>query len=287
MADVTLVCDDGEQFPCHRIVLTSASPRLDKILRKIKTESYVYMTGVNADLLKFILQFIYRGEAKVPNSQMEGFMKIAQDWKVEGLFETHKTNYEYESGLAEETKKAKANFRRDTEDYTINEVEEVLMENSLFSISTNQKESQGQYQCQLCGFETKGWNSLRKHMDTDHAVIEPKVNLNEHTEIINDDLVEEDETKTWKSAEVKRHRDVLVFKSSWLEQEVGGVRAGVWLRKDEEREGRGRCEFCKCSFKTNKGWSGVEQHSKTRKHVENMEQLLNKGQGGQTEVWSH
>ena len=53
----------------------------------------------------------------------------------------------------------------------------------------------------------------------------------------------------------------------------------MWLRRDAEREGRGRCEVCKCSFKTNKGWSGVVQHSKTRKQVKNMEQLLTKGQG--------
>ena len=85
--DVTLVSDDFKQFPAHRVILSAGSTVLRKLLL-INTNSLnpvLYLKGVKNEELKSVLQFLYLGEAKIPEERVSEFMKAAQELELKDL----------------------------------------------------------------------------------------------------------------------------------------------------------------------------------------------------------
>ena len=86
--DVTLVCDDDEQIEAHRVILSAASPFFQNILqRNPHSHPLLYIRGSGKENLSALLDFIYSGEVKVPMEELEAFMALAKDLKVNGLVE--------------------------------------------------------------------------------------------------------------------------------------------------------------------------------------------------------
>ena len=84
--DVTLVCDDGEQIDSHKIILSAASPLFEKMLRShIHPHPIIYLRGFLSKDLVPILDFLYFGESKVSPEDLNSFLKIGQDFQLEGL----------------------------------------------------------------------------------------------------------------------------------------------------------------------------------------------------------
>ena len=84
--DITLACEDGQQVEAHKIVLTSLSPFFKSILSRNKHQHPIfYMRGVKLDQLLAILDFLYCGEAKVYQEQLDSFLAIANELKLKGL----------------------------------------------------------------------------------------------------------------------------------------------------------------------------------------------------------
>ena len=84
--DVTLVCDDGEQFEAHKIILTSSSPFFGELLKKNKhPHPLICMRRVKSCDLKAILDFLYFGEANVFQDDLHSFLAIAEDLRLLGL----------------------------------------------------------------------------------------------------------------------------------------------------------------------------------------------------------
>ena len=64
--DVTLACEDGQQFEAHKGVLASSSPFFHKILRGINhARPLLYLKGMKSFDVASILDFLYLGEANV------------------------------------------------------------------------------------------------------------------------------------------------------------------------------------------------------------------------------
>ena len=85
-SDVTLVSGDGHQVDSHKMVLASGSPFFKNILKGNKqSHPLIYMRGLKSDDLFSILDFLYSGEANVPQENLESFLAIAQELKVMGL----------------------------------------------------------------------------------------------------------------------------------------------------------------------------------------------------------
>ena len=91
--DVTLVCEDGEQFEAHKVILASLSPFFDELLKKNRHEHpLIYMRKVKSSDLKAVVDFLYFGEASVFQDDLESFLAIAEDLKLRGLTESNEDN---------------------------------------------------------------------------------------------------------------------------------------------------------------------------------------------------
>ena len=84
--DVTLACEDGHQMEAHKVILAASSPFFEKILQRNKHPNpLIYLRGFHSQDLVTILDFLYFGETKVFQENMDAFLKIAEELKLKGL----------------------------------------------------------------------------------------------------------------------------------------------------------------------------------------------------------
>ena len=84
--DVTLVSDDFKQIPAHKLVLSTTSEYFRNILQQTKqSQPLICLDGVNSEDLKNVLDYLYDGEVKIHQEDLDRFLTIAQKLKLEGL----------------------------------------------------------------------------------------------------------------------------------------------------------------------------------------------------------
>ena len=92
-SDVTLACEDGQQFEAHKVILAASSPSLRHLLKANKhAHPLIYMRGVKSEDLGAIIDFLYRGEANVSQENLDSFLATAEELKLKGLM--GQTNHE-------------------------------------------------------------------------------------------------------------------------------------------------------------------------------------------------
>ena len=85
-SDVTLACQDGQQFEVHKVILVSSSPFFHNLLRKNKhTHPLIYMRGIKSEDMSAILDFLYYGEANIFQENLDPFLALAEELKLKGL----------------------------------------------------------------------------------------------------------------------------------------------------------------------------------------------------------
>ena len=85
-ADVTLVSEDNKKIKAHRVILASSSPIIKSMFDEINhSHPLVYMRGIKFKELSYIVDFIYHGETNIGQDDLQGFMGLAQEFKVKGL----------------------------------------------------------------------------------------------------------------------------------------------------------------------------------------------------------
>ena len=90
LADVTLVCDDGE-VAAHKLVLFTGSDFFQKFLPRVKHPNpYIYLRGTKVQHLNSVLTFMYNGEAEIAEDDIHFVLDVAKDLKVAGLTENEK-----------------------------------------------------------------------------------------------------------------------------------------------------------------------------------------------------
>ena len=86
--DVTLVCEDSQQIPGHKVVLAASSPLLEAMLKSSKhSHPLLYFWGIKARDLARLVDFIYRGQVQVYQSDLEDFLALAKLLEVKGVRE--------------------------------------------------------------------------------------------------------------------------------------------------------------------------------------------------------
>ena len=84
--DVTLVCEDGQQLEAHQIILAATSPVFQKILEGNKhPHPLIYLRRVHFQQLVDIFDFLYLGEANVHQKDLESFLALAEELKLQRL----------------------------------------------------------------------------------------------------------------------------------------------------------------------------------------------------------
>jgi len=201
-ADVTLVCEDGQQMEAHKVILASSSPFFQKMLERLKhPHPLIYMRGLTPEDLVAMLDFLYYGEANVLQEKVENFLLITDDLQIKGLTGNVKdddknqvdqkslkrkkiklpqenyaeTNHEYNktnlsnikidgiSNLFEEKEKKRDNYAHIQ---SLDKEIESLMTKSdkVIKIAGMPRKA---YTCKICGKEGKGSN-IKSHIEANH-----------------------------------------------------------------------------------------------------------------------
>ena len=85
-ADVTLVCEDGQQVEAHKVILAASSPFFQDLLKRNKhPHPLIFMRNVSSENLEAMIDFLYLGEARLLEESLQGFLDIAQELKLKGL----------------------------------------------------------------------------------------------------------------------------------------------------------------------------------------------------------
>jgi hypothetical protein len=99
LTDVTIWCGD-RVFDAHRLVLCACSPLFRAMLTRTGTrlrpdQPIVFLKDVSAVHFERLLQFMYCGEVRVPNGELEALLASATSLSVRGLANAHeRTNKE-------------------------------------------------------------------------------------------------------------------------------------------------------------------------------------------------
>ena len=89
--DVTIVCDDEEQFRAHKLVLSACSPVFRRIISCLPTkDAVIFMKGVKHKEMKSILEFIYLGQSTFYEDRLDEFLKVARDLDIKEIGENGK-----------------------------------------------------------------------------------------------------------------------------------------------------------------------------------------------------
>ena len=84
--DVTLVGDDNNQISAHKVVLSSCSEYFKNILTRNKhSHPLICLGSTDISDLRNMLDYIYNGEVKIYQGDIDKFLQVAQRFKLEGL----------------------------------------------------------------------------------------------------------------------------------------------------------------------------------------------------------
>ena len=105
--DVTLACEDGQQVEAHKVILVASSPFFEKMFQRNKhPHPLIYLRGFRSEDVAAILDFIYFGEANVYQDNLDSFLAITEELKLQGLTGSEESeSEETESEKVEEEKK--------------------------------------------------------------------------------------------------------------------------------------------------------------------------------------
>ena len=108
--DVTLACEDGQQVEAHKVILAASSPFFQNLLKRNKhPHPLIFMRGAKSEDLSAILDFLYSGEANVNQENLESFLAIAEELKLQGLMATNQGQAEASSNNDSMESKTPAN----------------------------------------------------------------------------------------------------------------------------------------------------------------------------------
>ncbi|CAG9831555.1 unnamed protein product [Diabrotica balteata] len=87
--DVTLACNDLS-LKAHKVVLSACSSYFQKLLLEnpCKHPTIIMPQDVGYEDLKFIIEFVYKGEIDVSHAELQSLLRTADQLKIKGLCET-------------------------------------------------------------------------------------------------------------------------------------------------------------------------------------------------------
>ena len=106
LCDVTLVTDDDIHLSAHKVVLSACSKFFKSIFTKTSHPNpLIYLGSIDSKNINYILDYVYAGKVQIFEEDVENFLKLAKQLKIEGLTLTDKNKSEVgKNGKSKSTK---------------------------------------------------------------------------------------------------------------------------------------------------------------------------------------
>ncbi|KAF5272458.1 hypothetical protein FQR65_LT04926 [Abscondita terminalis] len=92
LVDVTLFCD-GQFIRAHKMVLSACSPYFQELFKVHKVDHpVIFMNGVRYVAVKQMVEFMYQGEIKVSDEDLDQLLSIAENLQIKGLCKIRREN---------------------------------------------------------------------------------------------------------------------------------------------------------------------------------------------------
>ena len=86
LVDVSLTCASGKIVPAHRMVLAACSDYFYRLFKDLpEKHPVIVFKDASEQILNDLLEFMYRGEVEVDESNLSDFLKFADTLQVKGL----------------------------------------------------------------------------------------------------------------------------------------------------------------------------------------------------------
>ena len=86
LQDVTLVGEDNHQVAAHKLILSACSDYFRNIFRNnIHSHPLLCLEGITSADLDNIMDYVYNGEVKIFQEDLDRFLAVAQRFKLQGL----------------------------------------------------------------------------------------------------------------------------------------------------------------------------------------------------------
>lgn len=97
LVDVTLFCD-GQFIRAHKMVLSACSPYFQELFNVHNVDHpIIFMNGVRFVAVKQMVEFMYQGEIKVSDEDLDQLLAIAESLQIKGLCKIRRENNEADS----------------------------------------------------------------------------------------------------------------------------------------------------------------------------------------------
>ena len=172
--DVTLITDDKTQISAHKLILSATSDYFKSLFRENVSHSHplVCLNEVSGEELGNILDYMYNGQVQIFKESLDGFLKVAQRFKLEGLKETHqdKTMLKLDSSIdIEEEKNCNQvlPFKNNLTGEERKEVGNTTTKTQNLDVSNYMKKTDdGKTECLFCGKKAYPPSILKRHIET-------------------------------------------------------------------------------------------------------------------------
>ena len=185
--DVTLVSDDHNKVPAHRLVLSACSAYFRDIFKNNNhAHPLLCLDLISSEDLKNVMDYIYNGEVQIYQENLDKFLAVAQRLKLEGLIGDNNTMEELDNQYVpkEEFVQSIINeeqFIVETEETLkcVNKAPKKKQENYVGTVAVEDNIfineqiyqylegcSDGGYKCKLCGKTMAKRDHLLNHIET-------------------------------------------------------------------------------------------------------------------------
>lgn len=183
--DVTLVGEDYKQVTAHKVILSSCSEYFDNVFSNFKKHSHplLCLEGLKYQDIQNTMDYIYNGELKICQEDIDRFLEIAQRLKLEGLNSQESTSND---SISEENNLESFidSFMEHPPEYYTDKINEktldkkerklVLPSNDGFNtlekldqrvLESFSREKNGHFSCNYCSKICKSQGNIKEHVE--------------------------------------------------------------------------------------------------------------------------
>ena len=169
--DVTLVSDDLFQLKAHKVILSSCSSVLKKILQvNPQQHPIIYLAGIPYKEMKGLINFMYLGQTEINEEDLNIFMDAAAILDIRGLNKEIK-HYERRKEIENQMKNFVDNtdafiHTKDVETFenTMENDYKTELEDAMYTKTNN-------FKCEQCNYTSHYSHHIKRHKDAAHSGI--------------------------------------------------------------------------------------------------------------------